>query len=112
MARGLPWNANTWAKIAQQRFGIQPGHTTPAPPVWVPPTGAPPGTYDPSLDFQGEQAGLNFGYTGQDQTRDLGRNQQDYFTAVEQARQGHLAHLGALGEALARANQDYGTNTR
>lgn len=108
---GLPWNTRTWAQIANRRFGMH--HPIPGDPVpYTPPTAAPPGTYDPSLDFQGEQTQLGFSYAGPDAARGHERNQADYFGAVDQARTRHTSNLGALGTALERANTDYGTQTR
>lgn len=81
-------------------------------------TDLPAGSYDPALLYQAQNANLGQLYNNQDfQTAwkgydpnnpdarpgdlaDAGRNVQDYWNS-----------RGALAEALARANQDYGTGT-
>lgn len=88
----------------------------------APITQAPPGTYDPSLDAQAENAKLGFLFNGQDFTTQSNRLGEDYQTALGRLGQNHgstLADLltgyqrntGDLNTQLGYANQDYGTAT-
>lgn len=95
---------------SRRRVPGTPAAVGPSP--WAPPTSPPPGTYDPSLDFQGENQALGFQYAQQDLPQNFGRAYQDFHEAFNQASQKHLANLGALGQALSRANTDYSTNTQ
>lgn len=115
----LPWNKTTWAQIARDRFGIGSGHAVatnigkiPGLTPYVPPNGPPPGTYDPSLDFQGENALLGYGYGKADTQRDRGYSDEDYNTALNHGRTHHNSVLGALGISLKQGNEDYDTRTQ
>lgn len=102
-------NTGLGGVLAKRRL---PGQVSTGPSPWTPPTSAPPGTYDPNIDFNSETNNQDYATTQQGIGTSYGRSLQDYTTAFNRAQQTHLAHLGALGQALSRANQDYGTNTQ
>jgi hypothetical protein len=78
---------------------------------YQPPSSALPGTYDPSLDAQGENANLGFGFQAQDYTLNNQRLGNDFATATGRLDQNHQATLSDLLTGLTRAQQDYGTQT-
>lgn len=78
---------------------------------WQPPTVAPPGTYDPSLDAQQENANQGFGWASQDYELARQRGGQDYASAQGQLDQGHGYTLADLLTNNTRAGENYATST-